>query len=262
MDYLASDFIRNSVMEFQSPSFRGETMGQFEILLFAGLIAAASLIQRKRITEVLWILGFAHMALTSVRHVTVYAAVVAPYLAVEITRWWNSVFADASKKSLAGIWNQIVADLTPSFGRTTFWLPLVLTGVLFLPTQLAHWPSDYPSETFPVDLIHKRQQLLAESNLFTSDQWGDYLLYLNYPKQRVFVDGRSDFFGAEIGNQYVQMIQGQYRWKALIGQYGFDHILAPLDWPLVSLLKADPEWKILDDTGKAVLFERVRVSRR
>ncbi|HEY3741615.1 MAG TPA: hypothetical protein VGL53_17305, partial [Bryobacteraceae bacterium] len=226
--------------------------------LFVGILAAAGLIGRKRITEALWIFGFGHMALQSVRHVTIFAAVTAPFIAVELTRWWNSAFANSAKKSIAGIFNQMAADLTPSFNRTTFWLPLALVGALFLPVGLGHWPSDYPKEMFPVDLIHKRQQMLAESRLLTTDQWGDYLIYLNYPKQRVFVDGRSDFYGPEVGNQYLQLLQGQYQWKSLLEKHGFDHVLAPLDWPLASLLKSDPDWKLLDDTGKAVLFERIR----
>jgi len=260
IEYLRSDWIRNVVEEFHSPNFRTENMLQFEILLFTGLLVAASLIQRKRITEALWILGFGHMALASVRHVTIFAAVVAPYLAVELTWWWKAQFEGSSRKSLAGIWNQINADLTPAFLRSTLWLPAILTVVLFLPAKWTHWPSDYPKEMFPVELIHKRQQLLAQSRLLTTDQWAHYLIYLNYPVQRDFVDGRSDFFGPEIGNQYLQLLQGQHQWKALLVKHGFDHVLAPLDWPLTSLLKTDADWKVLDDTGKAILFERVRVS--
>ena len=259
LEYLKSDWIRNVVEEFHSPSFRGENMLQFEILLFAGLLAATSLLMRKRVTEALWILGFAHMSLASVRHVTIYAAVVAPYLAVELTQWWNQALQGASSKSLAGIWNQMAADLAPSFRRTTFWLPLAMAGALFLPASIAHWPTDYPVQMFPVELIHKREQLLVQSRLLTTDQWADYLIYLNHRRQKVFVDGRSDFYGPEIGNQYLQMLQGQHQWKSLIEKYGFDHVLAPLDWPLVGLLKADPDWRLLDDTGKALLFEKVRV---
>lgn len=262
LEYLKSDWIRNVVEEFHSPNFRSESMLQFEILLFAGLLAAASLLRRKRVTEALWILGFAHMSLASVRHVTIYAAVAAPFIAGELTRWWNHAFEGASKKSLAGIWNRMSADLAPSFGRTTFWLPLVLTGALFLPTAVAHWPSDYPEQMFPVQLIHQREQLLVRSKLLTTDQWADYLIYLNHRQQKVFVDGRSDFYGPEIGNQYLQMIQGQYQWRPLLDKHGFDHVLAPLEWPLTSLLKGDPGWRILDDTGKALLFERIRVSGR
>ena len=261
IEYLRSGWIRSVVEEFHSPNFNNENMFQFEILLFVGLLVAASMMRRRRVTEALWILGFGHMALASVRHVPIFAAVTAPFIAAELTVWWNSAFGAASKKSLAGIWNQIAADLTPSFNRTTFWLPLVLGGVLFLPATLAHWPSDYPKELFPVELIHKRQQMLVQSKLLTTDQWGDYLIYLNYPKQRVFVDGRSDFYGPEIGNQYLQILQCQYQWKTLMEKHGFDHVLAPLDWPLATMLKTDPDWKLLDDTGKAVLFERVGVRR-
>ena len=262
IEYLRSDWIRNVVEEFHSPNFRSESMLQFEILLFAGLLAACSLLMRKRVTEALWILGFAHMSLASVRHVTIFAAVTAPYIAVELTRWWNQSFQAASKKSIIGIWNQMWSDLTPSFARSTFWLPLGFVGLLFLPASVAHWPADYPEQMFPIQLIHGRAQLLAQSRLLTTDQWGDYLIFLNHRQQKVFVDGRSDFYGPEIGNQYLQMLQGQYQWKSLLDKHGFEHVLAPLDWPLVSLLKNDPGWRILDDTGKAVLFERVRTAGR
>ncbi len=262
IEYLKSDWIRNVVEEFHSPNFRSESMLQFEILLFLGLLAAGSLLMRRRVTEALWILGFAHMSLASVRHVTIFAAVTAPYIAVELTRWWDKAFQGATKKSMAGIWNQMWSDLTPSFARTTFWLPLAFGGLLFVPASVAHWPSDYPEQMFPVALIHRRAELLAHSRLLTTDQWADYLIYLNHREQKVFVDGRSDFYGPEIGNQYLQMLQGQYQWKALLDKHGFDLVLAPLDWPLVSLLKVDPGWRILDDTGKAVLFEKVAVARK
>ena len=196
------------------------------------------------------------MALSSVRHVTIFAAVAAPYIAVELTRWWNQAFQGASKKSLVGIWNQMSADLAPSFGRTTFWLPLALTGALFLPTAIARWPSDYPAAMFPVALIHNRESMLVKGKLLTTDQWADYLIYLNHREQKVFVDGRSDFYGPEIGNQYLQMLQGQYQWRSLLDRHGIDRVLAPLEWPLATLLKSDPGWRTLDDTGKALLFER------
>ena len=114
----------------------------------------------------------------------------------------------------------------------------------------------FRSQMFPAKLIHKHEALLTHSRLLTTDQWADYLIYLNHREQKVFVDGRSDFYGPEVGNQYLQMLQGQYQWKTLLNKHGFDHVLAPLEWPLVSLLKSDPEWRLLEDTGRALLFEK------
>src|SRR2546423_1510573 len=47
-EYLRSDWIKNAIQEFQSPSFRSETMLQFEGLLFLGLVAASALVRRRR----------------------------------------------------------------------------------------------------------------------------------------------------------------------------------------------------------------------
>jgi hypothetical protein len=71
VEYLRSDWIRNVIQEFQSPSFRNENMMQFEVLLFAGLIAVGSLVRKKRIVEPLWVLFLAYEALSSGRHVPV-----------------------------------------------------------------------------------------------------------------------------------------------------------------------------------------------
>ena len=47
--------------------------------------------------------------------------------------------------------------------------------------------------------------------MLTTDQWADYLIYTN-PQQKVFVDGRSDFYGPEIGNDYIRLMNGQWDW--------------------------------------------------
>ena len=237
-------------------------MMQFELLLFLGLLVAATMIRRKRITEALWIIGFGHMALTSVRHVTVYAAVVTPYLAQELSVWWRLSSAGAKRNSLAGIWRQIDTDLTPSFSRTSVWLPILLGCALLLPTSIGHWPADYPKEMFPTGMIARHNSLIAHSRPLTTDQWADYLIFKNYPVQKVFVDGRSDFFGPEVGNDYIHLMQGQYKWRTLMEKYGFDLVLAPLDWPLASLLKSDANWRVVEDDTKAILFQRVGRERR
>src|SRR5258708_32157207 len=53
--YLRSDWIRSVIQEFQSPSFRDENMLQFEALMLVGVLAAASLLSRRRVVEALWI---------------------------------------------------------------------------------------------------------------------------------------------------------------------------------------------------------------
>jgi hypothetical protein len=89
------------------------------------------------------------------------------------------------------------------------------------------------------------------------DQWGDYLIFKGYPEQKVFIDGRSDFYGPELGKEYLDMVQGRYDWRALMDKYHFDLVLAPADWPLVSLLKNQADWGVVEDDGKAVLMRKL-----
>ena len=63
--------------------------------------------------------------------------------------------------------------------------------------------------------------------ILTSDQWADYLIFRLYPRQRVFFDGRSDFFGPAIGSDYRKLLAGEKSWRELLDRYQFDLALLP-----------------------------------
>lgn len=255
--YLGSDWIRDAVQEFQSPAFRGESAMQFEGLLILGLVAAAFLIARKRVVETLWIVGFAHMALGSQRHITIYSAIAAPVVAILLTSWWQSFSEGKSRKTVPGILNQMSFDLAPAFSRNSPWSAVFLASLLLLGSPILRWPTDFTDVMFPVQLLQKHRARIERSRVLTTDQWGDYLLYHNYPRQRVFVDGRSDFYGQEVGREYLRVLNGQHDWSQILAKYDFNLVVAPVEWPLNSLLKRDARWKVLEDNGKAVVYERI-----
>ena len=102
LEYLRSDWIRNVIQEFQSPSFRSENMLQFEALLLIGLIVAGAQFRRWKIVEGLWIVFWAHMALGSVRHAPVFIAVTAPLIAVAVERLVEPMDRARQKELAAG----------------------------------------------------------------------------------------------------------------------------------------------------------------
>lgn len=251
-EYLRSDWIRNTIQEFQSPVFRNENILQFEALMLIGLIAAGLLFRRRRIVEGLWIVYFAHMSLGSVRHVPIFVTVCAPAIAMEVSDWWRKWTAGAKKGSLAGIVNQMSGELASSFLRVSAW-PFLLVGTLVAMGAPIKWPKDFPAVIFPVKMIHDHHEEILKARLLTTDQWGDYLIYLN-PQQKVYVDGRSDFYGPEIGNQYLRMTGGQWDWEQIMTKNGFTSVLLPSELPLCQLLKRDPGWRVEEDSGKAILL--------
>ncbi|MBI4873431.1 MAG: hypothetical protein HY822_02220 [Acidobacteria bacterium] len=255
--YLKSDWIRQAVQEFQSPSFREESMLQFEILLVLGLFTAAAALRRRAVVEALWVVFWAHCALGSVRHVPLFVVVAAPLAAAEVSRWWERAVAGLSRQSVPAILHSLGQDSAEGFRRLTVWAAVPLAALAFLP-GLATWPVNFPKEKFPVELVERHRERLAAGRVFTSDQWADYLIFRSYPAQRVFFDGRSDFYGPDLGREYIRLSQAHYEWEQLLDRHGFDLVLSPADWPLASVLKREPRWRILADDGRGILFERVR----
>lgn len=252
--YLRSDWIRNVIQEFQSPTFRSENMLQFEALLLLGLIVAGAQFRRWNVVEGLWIVFWAHMALGSVRHVPIFVTVSAPILAGQMSEWWNGFAARFSKSSLPGILNLMAADGLKGFRRTSAW-PFAAVGVLALMGAPIKWPQDFPDLIFPTAIVRAHSDLILRSRVLTTDQWGDYLIYVN-PAQKVFIDGRSDFYGPEVGNDYIRLSGGAWDWRQLLDKYRFDLVLLPVESALAQILKLAPDWRVVEDDGKRILVAR------
>ncbi|HYL39229.1 MAG TPA: hypothetical protein VEV17_25140 [Bryobacteraceae bacterium] len=254
--YLRSDWIKNLVQEFQAPTFRSEGQLQFEALLLAGLVMTGLLLRKQRVSEALCVLFLAHASLISVRHAPLLSAVAAPLLARELSAGWKGWAERLKKSSAPRILHQLGEDLKPAFRRNTIWPAAVILALAALDAPLK-WPRDFPGEAFPVAVVHQNSRLLESGRLLTTDQWGDYIIYSLYPKQKVFVDGRSDFYGEGLGKDYLHLLQGEYDWHAILERYRFQVALLPVDLPLTTMLKLDPTWRVVQDDHHAVLFERL-----
>ena len=263
LTYFQSSFVKNSVQEFQSPAFRDENMLQFEILLFAGLALAGVLLTKKRFVEAFLLLFWAQASLSSVRHVPIFAIVAAPILIAELTQYWNAWTQGKRRNSLAGIIRDLGSEFAADSLRVTIWIPAILVGlgVSMAAVKSDLWPEDFPKVKFPVALVHEFAGRLVPASgpaprIFTSDQWGDYLTYTFYPKIRIFLDGRSDLFGPELGNEYIHLANARYDWEQLLDRYHIDIAIVPVDWPLGELLKRSPRWHVLKDDGLGIFLRR------
>ncbi|HEX5228286.1 MAG TPA: hypothetical protein VFW44_11275 [Bryobacteraceae bacterium] len=255
-EYLRADWIRNLIQEFQAPTFRNEAQTQLEIVLIAGLITSGFLLARRRYTEALWVVFLAHACLTSLRHAPLFVAVAAPLVAVELSEWWGKAVEKAKKSDASYILHQLGTDLKGAFQGISVWPAVLIVTLAALDAPL-QWPHDFPSILFPTSMVHQHADVVASGRLLTPDQWGDYVIYTFYPRQKVYVDGRSDFLGEKLGREYVHLMQGDYDWREIMARNRFDVALLPVDWPLASMLKMDPAWRLVADDGKAILFRRV-----
>lgn len=255
LSYLRSDWIREAVDEFQSPRFRSEAALQFEALLFAALLVAASLLRKRRFADALLLAAWAHAALVSVRHVPLFAMVAAPLVAAEASTLWRGVRHGA--RSVPGIIRQLGEEMRRAAARMSL-IPAACVAALAFAGAPLRWPAAFPAVKFPVEMAERHAERLAGARVFTSDQWGDYLLYRFYPRQRVFIDGRSDFYGPAAGRLYLETAYARSGWPDTLGRHGIAAVLAPREWPLAAALERESGWRRLDEDRLAVLYVRLK----
>ncbi len=251
--YLDSKWISDAVEEFQAPKFRSEGQKMFEIIMLGALVAAGFQLRRRRFILPFLILFWTHAAVTSVRHAPILAIIALPVLATELAAAWTRLAGRYKKSSVPGILNAIGRDMQPSITKPGIWSALPM---LFLLTPLApvRWPADFPSELFPADFVTRHESVLKSARLLTNDEWADYLLYRYYPNQRVFFDGRSDFYGERLGREFLRVLNGHYDWAILLKKHKIDTVMLPPGVALASLLKSSPDWRLVADSGHEVLF--------
>lgn len=147
----------------------------------------------------------------------------------------------------------MAADMAASFRWTSLW-PAVFALVLVVVPAAGKWPGDFPTLRFPTALIEKHEDRIRGKRVLTTDEWADYFLYRFYPVQRVYFDGRTDFYGPSVGKEYIRLVGGGHDWAKSLEKHGFEAALLPPDVALTSLLKQDKGWRVAADNGKAVLF--------
>ena len=133
---------------------------------------------------------------------------------------------------------------------------LLVAALLFAP----HPPKEFRPEFDPKNYPASAVSMIAQdpsARVFTYDQWGDYLIYRLYPRTRVFIDGRSDFYGSDFAQKYVDALNVKYGWEETLGKFGVNTILLSPSMPLTGALKECSRWRLVYDDGVALVFRSV-----
>ena len=257
--YLTERYHFDNIIEFQSMSFHNPTAMFFETLLGLGLLTVGWSVAQRRFADALLLLGWLHLALLSARNVPIYGFIAAPL----VTRFLTEAIAALQKaevaewlRKAAGSVEAYAADFTATDRTPRFYLPSIgAAGLLWLlmlgaPPAATKLHSEFDTKLYPAKVLG----LLDGKRVFTNDEWGDYLIYKLYPNTKVYVDGRSDFYGAEFSLKYLDVVRAKWNWADVLAQHKIDAILLPVDSPLSSTLKATGQWKAVYDDKVAILF--------
>jgi hypothetical protein len=254
----------SSTIEWFPPNFHHRDFRPLELMLLLLFPAFAWGRDRLSVVDVGLILVFAHLGLTSVRHVPLFAIVAAAPLADAL----QGAFTAGRRVDWAHLRDGVRRRL-PSIGSalTAPSAPLAAGALLLVVTVSAYWAAmaQGPANPLREDLAESRypeqtMTFIREHRLppplFSVYAWGGYELWRLYPEYRMFMDGRTHVYGPEVLRDFLEVTNVGPRWQAVLDKWQVQTILALRPSALRETLLAQGGWRQVFAEREAVVFVR------
>jgi hypothetical protein len=256
--YLRNSELLARIGEFQSFNFHSD--GSMQIMLMVGLASAGAVLafQQGRVANFLLIALWFAVSLRSARALPVLALIALPLANGAITAALREAKrpAERARRRLASVLAYSGRLRTIDAGLNgALVVPLALLALFaVLRTPAVQGRVGFPADEFPVTAAQAVDKLPESARLLAPDKYGGYLIYRFAGRRKVFMDGRSDFYGLDFMKRYVELLEVRPGWRSIVKEYGFTHALLPKGYSLVPALD-QAGWRRLHEDDAAVLFE-------
>jgi hypothetical protein len=264
ISYLHDSFIYEHIMEFQTISFHSLMSWFVEGMIVLGAISVFREVLRKQFVYAFLFLFWAHLALVAGRNIPIFMLVVSPIVAVTVTE----LIASAAQAPLAG-WIRRAAegvhimaldvdetDRIPRLHLVSVAALALVAAIVFSPAPPEKFRPEYDTKRYPAKALAFLGGAGIPNRIFTDDEWGDYCIYTLYPT-KVYIDGRSDFYGDKFGEEYIDLMNVKYDWQKTLARYRVDTVLLNTRTALAGALKESHDWRVVYDDGLAIIFQPV-----
>jgi hypothetical protein len=87
------------------------------------------------------------------------------------------------------------------------------------------------------------------------------LIYRLYPRVKVVVDDRHDFYGEEFLKSYLKMVRVEPGWEEFLQQHQAHCVIVPKDSALANIIAETPGWQPIYRDDVAAVFVRAPARR-
>ena len=263
LDFLRHPKLVGLVNEFRSPNFHSSSTQGFLVMLLVLVFTLTVARARLSVTEIL-LLGWAgSLALRWGRNVPVFAIVVTPILACHLTPWLREV----RDSNLLACYRRICDNATEINARADGRLLVVGVSVVLLfviakPRVMGGQPilnTELLTNRFPVAAVQflRQNPSAVHGEMFNDYGWGGYLI-LALPEHKVFVDGRNDFYGPELIQDFDTVNRAHLGWEVVLRKNKVDWTFLPREHPLNELLSLHKDWSLSYTDQVAAIYSRRR----
>jgi hypothetical protein len=271
--YLTNGFLMDHIDEFRSPNFHLVAQKCFAGLLLLTMVAFAAKRREVSVSDGLLVLFAVYAGLYASRNIPVSSLllilVIGPWLSDEMARL-------AEKLSSRRRGSRRRAPAFTPFLQRMKGIELSMRGHLWpaAAIMLTCWiaahagklggesrmDAHFDAKRFPVHAVDYLENNGLPTPVLSPDNWGGYLIYRLYPRVRVVVDDRHDFYGEAFLKSYLKMVHVEPAWGDFLRQHPASVVVVPKDSALANILAETPEWQRTYGDEVAVVF--VPVSRK
>jgi len=257
--YLTSRFLMEHIDEFRSPDFHGIAQRCFLILLLITVAALAARGRELRMSQILTVLFAVYSGLYASRNLPVSSVLLVIIVGPVVSRGFqprrpslslgeSSPFSRMNEfeaRMRGHVWPVLAAVLT---------FAIAASGGNPGSPRLMH--AHFDPVRMPVAAVNYVTANQISGPVFAPDYWGGYLIYRLYPKMKVAVDDRHDFYGEEFFKSYLKLVHVEPGWEQFLRAHDVECLILPHDAPLSSLLVRTGEWKEVYLDEVALVFVR------
>jgi hypothetical protein len=218
-------------IEWQPPAITTGT-GQLFFVNVLILLASFYLSRRHmRPTEILLVLSFGYLSLTSLRNVMWWGWVTAPILAANIAAW-SALRREKNEQEAQTAPAQVEEAASTPARREVPALNWLIAGILvggallFTPLWRPTNPfvpasaKDALSSETPFGVTGYVKQNNPPAPLFNYMEWGGYMGWELYPRYQMFIDGRFEARQVKVWEDYLAISRGRADWQEILERYG------------------------------------------
>ncbi|MSO19463.1 MAG: hypothetical protein EXQ56_03230 [Acidobacteria bacterium] len=250
--YLQNTYLMDRISEFRSFSFHSPGAIYVELFLLLAAVGTVVLFREGAYGPGLLSLALLHMSLYSARHLPTYAILMAPIFVAAISRHLETL----PRLERALSYSRRVWALDQQVSGAVASGLAVLVMVLLLQAPARAGLVGFDPQKFPVRAAEFLARQGTNNRVFARDSWGGYLIYRFDGQMKVFIDGRSDFYGEDWLETCAQVIEVQPGWDRLLDAFAVDTVLLPPGHALASALRLHPDWRPVYADSVAAVFER------
>jgi hypothetical protein len=245
LQFLDSGFFSNWLAEYASSNFHAPDSRGFLAWLALTFLTLALVRPRLSPASAILLVVWTYYALYSVRNIPLLVIFVGPVLA--------SALAEVAPQWVRRLSDRLREIYETSRGRGWLLVGIVAVAVV---TSVPH-PTEMIARKWPVAAVEfiKQHPEQFEGNMFNQYLWGGYLMK-ELPEHRVFVDGRTDFYGEPLLRQYDDTILLHTNWQEAIVQYHVSWTLMPAQSRLNLVLALLPDWHFVYSNDVATIFRK------